>query len=476
MVTFEVGSRLGGGGFGEVYLAQLRRGPATQLVALKRIRGDLLAAVEYQLQFEREARICALLDHPHVVKLVAYGTDDVGPYLALEYVNGRPSSALDVEMTRRGQRLPREVVNSICRDAARGLAYAHQLEVGEERGVIHRDLSPDNILVAYEGITKISDFGIARAVGSTRMTTVGGVKGKYGFMSPELMEGGEPSVQTDLFAFAATMYRLFAGEHAFDGKNEAELVYAVLKCRPARLGARCDVPPAIDDWVMQALRKKPSARPDGVLPVLTLLEELCRHRPDEGRGDVRSLMHGLWPQQAGVPLDELARAPTAMKRPPAKVAPAGRRGGPWLVAAAAAVVAVLGLGLWLWPAPADPGRLIPFERPEEPPPEPINLMELSTKEGVERAMTRERVRAQMGPRGPINKIDVRVTSEPPGATVQLEGIKQAERTPMVLKGLRPGESYRVDVTMPGRYAWSETFKADGRTIEARLDPMPAGGR
>src|SRR4051812_35014424 len=101
--AFEIISPLGTGGFGEVKLALMRRDGVEQLVALKRIRKDLIQVIEYALQFDREARICAQLDHPHVVRLAAFGTDDLGPYLALEFIDGKSAADLEDEYDERKQ-------------------------------------------------------------------------------------------------------------------------------------------------------------------------------------------------------------------------------------------------------------------------------------------------------------------------------------------------------------------------------------
>jgi eukaryotic-like serine/threonine-protein kinase len=440
-VSFDVRAPLGVGGFGEVSLALMKKDGDAQYVALKRIRADLLEQQDYLMQFEREAKICAHLDHPHVVKQVAFGHDDDGPYLALEYVNGRPASAIDAEYERRGEAMPLAVALAISRDAARGLSYAHGLVVGADRGLIHRDLSPDNILVAYDGTAKLSDFGIARAMGQTRMTTQGGVKGKLGYMSPQILDGEDADVRSDLFAFAATMYRLLCGQHAFDGKTEAELIRNVLKCKPARLDGLCDVPADVNEWVMACLQKRPQARPESVRPVLKMLEAHCQSRPDEGRGDVKACMRALWPTQAGVSVQQLAAQATALKQ----ARPTAKSPVRFVLAAALLVLTLAATATALLFSGADPTLARPPQRPLQ----------------AEQAD---------GP-NPLNAVDVEVRSEPKGAIVQLDGIKQASRTPMTLKGLRPGQLYQVDVAAPGFYAWSEKVVADGKAVDVKLKPL-----
>lgn len=451
--TFEVHSRLGVGGFGEVQLATMRKGTLEAMVALKRVRADLADVPQYALQFEREARISARLDHPHVVKLLDFGTDDVGPYLALEYVHGRPASSIIDEYVRRDAQVPLPVALSICRDAARGLVYAHQLDLGDTRGLIHRDISPDNVLVAYSGAAKLADFGIARGTDSTRMTTTGVTKGKLGFMAPELLDAKPPSVRSDLFAFAVTTYELLSGQQPFGGKTEVEIVGKLLKGTPARLGSLCQVPRNVEDWVMRALKKSASARPESAHEVLLALEAECEHRPEEGHADVRACMRELWPVQAGVALTELARRATVVKVGKPSTKKSGRP---------TTIDKIVGGGVLAGLVLGGVGYLLTRDTSHLREPQPTGESEQNqAPPWLSRA----------GP-APMDRIDISVESDPPGATVQLNGVKRDGKTPLVLERLRPGETYKLDVVMPGWFAWSDSFVANGQVVKVKLEKLP----
>ena len=444
--TFTVHRRLGAGGFGEVQLASMRKGGTESLVALKRVRADLAGSAEYALQFEREAKLTSLLDHPNVVRLLDFGADSAGPYLALEFVHGRPASALVDVFKARGERVPIAVALTILRDAARGLVYAHQLEVGKTVGLIHRDLSPDNVLVGFDGGAKLSDFGIARGVNSTRMTATGAGKGKLGFMAPELLDGADPTFSSDLFAFAVTAYELISGVAPFAGKSEAEIIARVLRGQPVSLASICSgVPPEVEAWVMGAMRSNPKERPSSAVEVLHALEDYCGPWPDEGRAEVRKCLKECWAKEASVKVDALLRDPSPLKetRKPKK-----KKGRPTrtdkLVGGAVLGAIILGPTLYL----------------------------LIIDAGALRRQAERLADEQFPSRRASGDVDVVVESNPPGATVQLEGVPQPQKTPMVLSHLERGQKYRVDVYLEGYYAWSQTVEAKGQSLVITLEKMP----
>jgi hypothetical protein len=279
---------------GDVFLAELASG---QTVALKRIRADLRADPTFIGHFEREARICAVLAHEHIVALEAYGRDDEGPYLALEYVEGCSVSVLTRACGRAGRQVPLDVARSIASDCASALRYAHTLwvEGARARGVIHRDLSPDNILVSIQGIAKLADFGLARIVGTTRVTQTGVAKGKFGYIAPEMYEGHEADALTDIFAFGATLYSLFCGVPPFQGKTEAEVMRATLLAHPpVPSQLRPGVPAAVDGWIHRALSKDRGTRPSGFSDLLLQAEDL--------RGAVARCLQETFPN--GIERDE----------------------------------------------------------------------------------------------------------------------------------------------------------------------------
>lgn len=246
----------------EVYLARQLHGD--ELVALKRIRPELLERGDVVAAFRREAQISSLLRHEHIVGLEAFGEDEDGPWLALAYVHGRALSDLLRIVGDRNQTLPLPAALTVCRDLALALQHAHGFrdEARDIRGVVHRDVSPDNVLVSYEGVARLSDFGIARWMEATVLTQTGMVKGKLPFMAPELYDGHDADEVTDTFALGATLYTVFAGIRPFGGKNEAETMRAVQSATPAQLTIlRPEVPPRVAQWIHAALDKQRERRP-----------------------------------------------------------------------------------------------------------------------------------------------------------------------------------------------------------------------
>src|SRR5262245_12967604 len=241
---FEIAARLGAGGMGEVYRARdtrLGRG-----VAIKVLPEAFASDPDRLRRFEQEARSIAALNHPNICHL-----HDVGPgYLVLEYVPGDPL---------RGPAAVDEALR-IARQVASALDAAH------ERGILHRDLKPDNIIVtraAGESTAKLLDFGIAKlmdapqgAADEVTRTIAGAVIGTAAYMSPEQADGQPLDARSDIFSFGAVLYELLSGRRPFAGTTTAQVLSALLRDEPAAL----DVPPAIERVVRRCLAKRPSDR------------------------------------------------------------------------------------------------------------------------------------------------------------------------------------------------------------------------
>ena len=263
MSSFEVIGKLGAGGMADVFLARHSvPGGAPRLVALKRIRTSMEERPEVWVQFQREAAIGQLLVHPCIVRLEGVGTDAEGPWLALEYIAGTDANRLISACTRTEKPFPLRWALMLCRDAAEGLAWAHALEHDGGVGVVHRDISTDNLLVGYDGRARVADFGIAHLDGHTRMTRTGEVRGKIAYLAPEIINGDSPSMASDVFAFAATVYKTLTGVAAFRGTNDGEIFRALMSSNPTPiLGLRPDVPRPVAQWLDRAFSKEPERRP-----------------------------------------------------------------------------------------------------------------------------------------------------------------------------------------------------------------------
>jgi serine/threonine protein kinase len=225
--------RLGQGGMAEVFLAKmLGPGAFDRLVAVKRIRHGLSADPASRGAFEDEARITSRLTHGNIVHLYDFFEADNAYFFAMELVNGTTLGELIERAAARGRLAP-EVGAYIIARIAEGLDYAHRLKsetTGEFLAIVHRDISPKNVLVSFDGEIKIVDFGIAKATGKESQTRTGFIRGTVGYLSPEAVRGGKVDRRSDLFSTCLLLYEILAGSPLFAGENTFTTLRAVEEC------------------------------------------------------------------------------------------------------------------------------------------------------------------------------------------------------------------------------------------------------
>jgi serine/threonine-protein kinase len=252
------------GGMATVYLGRFM-GPAgfARTVAIKRLHPQYAKDPEFVTMLLDEARLAARIQHPNVVVTldVVVKKDEV--FLAMEYVQGESLSRLARLAQARGERVPLPIVLRIGTDMLQGLQAAH--EARDERGVplniVHRDVSPQNVLVGVDGVARLVDFGIAKAAGRAHTTQEGQFKGKLAYMAPEQFDGAGVSRQTDLYASSVVLWELVTGRRLFAGDNQGDTVARVMKhdvTPPSQLVA--DVPDVLDALIMRGLSRAPSER------------------------------------------------------------------------------------------------------------------------------------------------------------------------------------------------------------------------
>lgn len=256
-------ARLGAGGMAEVFLIR-RTGPGgfEKFLALKRIRAGLDAETFAPMLLD-EARLVAALQHPNIVQVHDAGADDDGLWFLMEYVHGRSLGAVISRALDRGVFVPLECAAYIVACVARALHYAHHAESAtqERLGVIHRDVSPGNILVGFDGVVKLADFGIARANQRHAQTQDGTFKGKYGYAAPEQCRGESLDGGSDLFSLGIVMHELVSLRHLFSSDAPLATVEAVMHAPiPSLCAIRDDVPPEIDSLVRHMLERVRAAR------------------------------------------------------------------------------------------------------------------------------------------------------------------------------------------------------------------------
>ena len=354
-----LGSLLGSGGAASVYMARLD-GPAgfERVVALKLVHEHLLSDREFVAMFLDEANLAVRLQHPNIVHAYELCQDDDFMYLAMEYLQGQPLSRLYQRAQERRQPLSYSLVAWIGARAADALAYAHDLrdDSGKALGVVHRDVSPDNLFVTYDGQVKLLDFGIARAAGRRSQTSLGQLKGKFRYMAPEYALGLDFDGSLDLFALGATLYESALGLPAFAGDEQTALRKIVSGDVPEPQQVRADFPQALWKILKQTLSPKPEARIRPAAQLARSLDSVAGISPAQGRALLASTMGRLFPDETGAAASEIAELrrlsrvaeePTVQGQVVSRVSSSSRRGSLSFLGATAAVLAVGGVAVAL---------------------------------------------------------------------------------------------------------------------------------
>ena len=248
---------IGSGGMASVYLARVRGvGGFEREVALKLLHAHLQEIPEFATELIDEAKIASGVRHPNVVQVVDVGDDPNGIYLVMEYIEGDTLSGLSRTATAEGDPLPFRIGVRILCDALAGLHAAHELRDAEGKlaALVHRDFSPQNILVGVDGAARLTDFGVARAIGRIGHTRTGVVKGKVGYMSPEQARGDVLDRRSDIWSAGVVAWELFAGRRLYPAGDDVATLLRIVTEPPLKLRAvRSDAPEALDDAISSAL-------------------------------------------------------------------------------------------------------------------------------------------------------------------------------------------------------------------------------
>ena len=265
---YELVERIAVGGMAEVFRAKKHgsHGFAKQM-AVKRILPSLAADEEFVTRFIAEAKIAVTLSHANIVQVFDFSRFGESLYIAMEYVDGADLANLLARLRRSGDSIGVAPGLHVAMELLKGLDFAHR------KGVIHRDISPSNILVSRAGEVKIADFGIAQAAG-LELTSQHRVMGKWPYMSPEQTRGEELDVRSDLFSAGTVLAELLTGERVFRGKNAEEIVRAIAEREvPPPSSLRPELPKGLDAPILSLLARDPKQRPSAA-DVLTKLVEV----------------------------------------------------------------------------------------------------------------------------------------------------------------------------------------------------------
>ena len=254
-------AELGRGGMSKVYLA-MARGPAgfNKLVVVKLIRPHLSEDPDFVTMFLDEARLAARLNHPNVVQTNEVGQEGSDYFIAMEYLEGQ---TLNRVISKLGPEIGVAMQLRVMSDALRGLHYAHELKDfdGTALGVVHRDISPHNILVTYRGEVKVVDFGIAKALDSSTHTRTGVIKGKVAYMSPEQAISGEVDRRADVFSAGVVLWQIAAGVRMFRGESDIVIIQRLMAGDIPRIrDAAPETDPGLVEIIDKALAPKKEDR------------------------------------------------------------------------------------------------------------------------------------------------------------------------------------------------------------------------
>jgi serine/threonine protein kinase/sugar lactone lactonase YvrE len=287
------------GGMAELFLA-VRLGPEgfERLAAIKRIHKHLSLQRDFIDMFVQEAKVAALLSHPNIVHIYDLGGEEETYYIAMEYVSGKDLG----DVTRRWRELdkiwpPEQAAFAVSKVCA-GLDYAHKKKdlKGNDLNLVHRDISPQNILISYDGEVKLVDFGIAKAATQSTVTQTGVLKGKVAYMSPEQAWGSTVDRRSDIFSIGIVSYEMLTGQRLFKGNSDLNTLEQVRQAAvepPTKVAA--NIPLALEAIVLKALAKEPSQRYQTAGQMQADLEKfLYDHRFQPSSYNLSMAMHTLF--------------------------------------------------------------------------------------------------------------------------------------------------------------------------------------
>lgn len=449
---YELLREVGYGGMGSVYLGRrLGLGGFHKWVAIKTIHPHLAKEAGFVTMFLDEARTAASMQHPNVTTVFDVGEADGTYFLAMEYLHGehlgvfQDTGAID----------PHLAAHTIAR-AAEGLHHAHEItdERGVPRGLVHRDVSPHNIFLTYDGHVKVTDFGIARAEGRLAKTTeTGRIKGKCAYMAPEQVQAQPLDRRADLFALGVVLWELTTGERLYVAPTDAQVLLAILREDPREPSWLVpDYPPALEAIVMKCLAREPDDRYASCAELARALDAFVAtaSRP-VGASELAALMHERF-ESLRRDKDRLLRGAST----------------PGVANALAETVATDA------PAPASTPAITVDASPRPAPSEPSGPMALPTKRA------RGVLFAGLGVLGIVGVVlgvslggperaTVRVQSEPSGGRVTLDGAPIPGVTPLVIEDVEQGR-HRLEVELEGFVPHDVTIDVDREAVELRY-PM-----
>jgi serine/threonine-protein kinase len=358
-------AELGHGGMADVYLA-LVEGPTgsgfSKLAVVKRLRANLAEDPEFVAMLVDEARITARLNHPNVVQMLEVGVANDEYFLAMEYLDGQPLHRIERRASRMGVHRPVRLRLSVLADVLSGLHHAHELADydGSPLGIVHRDVTPQNVFVTYDGHVKVMDFGIAKAAGRAQETMQGIVKGKVRYMSPEQAMGQPLDRRADVFAVGVMLWQAATGMRFWGDLDELAIVQALIGGEfEASPRAVCpDVPEELDRICRKALERHADARYATALDLRADLEAFLGATAVNGRREIAQIVNQLFEKERRELRAIIERAGRDAARAKPSVGLLASRSGSMTVTAAASASTSASLAPFAHTVPPSDGRVV----------------------------------------------------------------------------------------------------------------------
>ena len=264
------------GGMATVHYGRLR-GPVgfARTVAIKRLHPELARDPEFVSMFLDEARLAARIRHPNVVQTLDVVAEDGELFVVMEYVQGESLARLLRDLANHGKRIPHKIVAAIMSGVLMGLHAAHEAkdEQGVKMGLVHRDVSPHNVLVGAEGLARVLDFGVAKAAGRVHTTREGKVKGKLAYMAPEQIQSGQVTCEADIYSASVVLWEALTGRRLFHADNQTTVLARILAGNVAKPSETVpNLPSGYDEVVAKGLSRIPSERYESAREMALALE------------------------------------------------------------------------------------------------------------------------------------------------------------------------------------------------------------
>jgi serine/threonine-protein kinase len=308
---YELRELAGRGGMAQVWRAK-QHGAAgfVRPVGIKRILPHLAAKEIFVRMFIEEARVCAQLMHPNITQIYDFGYERGTYFLVMEWVEGLNLTRFLDAYERREMIEPWPIVAAIAIEALKALSAAHERLDRARRPapVIHRDVTPPNILIGVNGVVKLSDFGLARAMDRSRLTDPDIIKGKMAYLAPELTLGAEASAQSDVYALGVSVWQALAGRRLFPGDTNAEIFMAARRAEvPPLHELRPDLPVDLTDTVSRSLAYDPNDRFQNAFEMRRQLAQLLRKSPVTT--DARLIADAVYDAREALGIDRPSQPP-----------------------------------------------------------------------------------------------------------------------------------------------------------------------